>query len=58
MDRRKFLKVSAMTTAAIALGGGATCVMTGDSDILDDHSLMEPKKPFQLVLAAIVERDS
>jgi len=37
MDRRKFLKVSAITAGAVALGGGAIYVMTRDSDILDDH---------------------
>ncbi len=37
MDRRKFLKVSAITAGAVAVGGGAIYVMTRDSDILDDH---------------------
>ena len=37
MNRSKFLKVSAITAGAAALGGGATYVITRDSDILDDH---------------------
>ena len=37
MDRRKFLKVSAITAGVVAIGGGATYVITRDSDILDDH---------------------
>ena len=37
MNRRKFLKVSATTAGALAIGGGAIYAVTGDSDILDDH---------------------
>lgn len=37
MDRRKFLKVSALTAGAVTVGGGAIYVMIRDSDILDDH---------------------
>lgn len=37
MDRRKFLRMSAITAGAIAIGGGAIYVMTRDSDILDNH---------------------
>jgi hypothetical protein len=37
MDRRKFLKVSAISAGVVAVGGGATYVITRDSDILDDH---------------------
>jgi len=37
MNRRKFLKVSAITAGALAIGGGAIYVITRDSDILDDH---------------------
>jgi hypothetical protein len=37
MNRRRFLKGSAITAGALALGGGAVYVITRDSDILDDH---------------------
>ncbi len=37
MNRRKFLKVSAITAGSLAIGGGAVYSITGDSDILDDH---------------------
>lgn len=37
MNRRKFLKVSAITAGTVAIGGGAIYVITRDSDILDDH---------------------
>ena len=37
MDRRKFLKVSAITAGGVAVGGGAIHVMNRDTDILDDH---------------------
>lgn len=37
MDRRKFLKISAMTASAVVIGGGAIYIMTRNSDILDDH---------------------
>jgi len=37
MDRRKFLKVSAITGGAVTIGWGATYVMIRDSDILDGH---------------------
>lgn len=37
MDRRKFLKVSAITGGAVAVGGGGIYVMTRTSDILADH---------------------
>ena len=37
MDRRKFLKVSALTAGAVTVGGGTIYVMIRDSDILDDH---------------------
>ena len=37
MDRRKFLKISAMTAGAVVIGGGAIYIMTRSSDILDDH---------------------
>ena len=37
MNRRKFLKISAITAGTLTIGGGAIHVMTRDSDILDDH---------------------
>jgi len=37
MNRRKFLKVSAIPAGALAIGGGAIYAITRDSDILDDH---------------------
>jgi hypothetical protein len=37
MDRRKFLRVSAMTAGALAIGGGAIYALTRESDVLDDH---------------------
>ena len=37
MNRRKFLKVSAVTGGALVIGGGAIYTITRDSDILDDH---------------------
>ena len=37
MNRRKFLKVSAITAGALAIGGGAIYAMTRDSNMLDDH---------------------
>jgi len=37
MNRRKFLKVSAITAGASAFCGGAIYALTRDSDILDDH---------------------
>jgi len=37
MNRRRFLKVSAITAGALAIGGGAICAITKDSGILDDH---------------------
>ena len=37
MNRRKFIKVSAITAGTLAIGGGAIYVITRDSDILDDH---------------------
>jgi hypothetical protein len=37
MNRRGFLKVSAVTAGALAVGGGAFCALTRESDILDDH---------------------
>jgi hypothetical protein len=37
MNRRRFLKASALTAGALAIGGGAIYTMTRDSDILDDH---------------------
>jgi len=37
MDRRKFLKLSAITAGAVAVGGGAIYVIKRDSSILDDH---------------------
>ena len=37
MNRRKFLKLSAISAGALALGGGAIYRITRDSDILDDH---------------------
>lgn len=37
MNRRKFLKVSAITAGAVAIGGGAIYAITRDSNILDDH---------------------
>ena len=37
MDRRKFLKISAITTGVVVIGGGAICIKKRDSNILDDH---------------------
>ena len=37
MDRRKFLRMSAITASALAIGGGAMYAIIRDSDILDDH---------------------
>jgi hypothetical protein len=37
MNRRKFLKVSAITAGTLAIGGGAIYAITSDPDILDDH---------------------
>jgi hypothetical protein len=37
MNRRRFLKVSAITAGSLAIGGGAIYSITRDSDILDDH---------------------
>lgn len=37
MNRRRFLKVSAVTAGSLAIGGGAIYSITRDSDILDDH---------------------
>jgi len=37
MDRRNFLKPSAVKVGALAAGGGTVHIMTRDSDILDDH---------------------
>jgi len=37
MNRRMFLKASAITAGAVALGGAAVCSATRDSDVLDDH---------------------
>jgi hypothetical protein len=37
INRRRFLKASALTAGALAIGGGAIYAMTRDSDILDDH---------------------
>jgi hypothetical protein len=37
MNRRDFLKFSAITAGALAIGGGGLYVMTKDSNILDDH---------------------
>jgi hypothetical protein len=37
MNRRRFLKASAMAAGALAIGGGAVYAVTRDSDILDDH---------------------
>jgi hypothetical protein len=37
MNRRGFLKVSAVTAGALAVGGGAFYALTRESDILDDH---------------------
>jgi hypothetical protein len=37
MNRRGFLKVSAVAAGALAVGGGAVYVLTRDSDILHDH---------------------
>ena len=37
MDRRKFLKISAITAGAVAVGGGTIYAIKRDSHILDDH---------------------
>ena len=37
MNRRRFLKASAITAGALAIGGGAIYAITRDSDILHDH---------------------
>lgn len=37
MDRRRFLKGSAITAGAVAVGGGVIYVMNNDTDILDAH---------------------
>jgi len=37
MNRRRFLKGSAITAGALAIGGGAIYAITRDSGILDDH---------------------
>jgi hypothetical protein len=37
MNRRRFLKASAVTAGALAIGGGAIYTMTRDPDVLDDH---------------------
>jgi hypothetical protein len=37
MNRRRFLRASAMTAGALAIGGGAIYAVTRDADILDDH---------------------
>jgi hypothetical protein len=37
MNRRKFLKVSAISAGTVAIGGGAIYAITRDLDILDDH---------------------
>jgi hypothetical protein len=37
MNRRRFLKVSAITAGTLTIGGGAIYTITRDPDILDDH---------------------
>lgn len=37
MDRRKFLKLSAITAGVVAVGGGVLYAIKRDSHILDDH---------------------
>jgi hypothetical protein len=37
MNRRRFLKASAIASGALAIGGGAIYAATRESDILDDH---------------------
>jgi hypothetical protein len=37
VNRRSFLKISAATAGALAIGGGAIYAATRESDILDDH---------------------
>jgi hypothetical protein len=37
MNRRRFLKVSAITAGALSIGGGAIYAIIRDSDPLDDH---------------------
>ena len=37
MNRKEFLKLSALTACALTIGGGGIYLMTRDADILDDH---------------------
>ena len=37
MNRKEFLKLSALTACALTIGGGGIYLMTRDTDILDDH---------------------